>query len=269
MDRTSGKHRDRRSGAPGRRARREPPRPRRRRPSSAASGSGTGRSGSPRTGRSPTASAGWMPPTRPGPVSRTWRPSRPPSAAKGSTRAVVLGMGGSSLAPEVFARSFPTAAGGLELEILDTTEPGAVAEAAARLDLGRTLFLVSSKSGSTAELVALLSFFYDRAVRALGESRRRQPVRRHHRPGEPSRGAGRVAPVPPDLPRPVRHRRTVLRPFGLRTPARGPQRHRPRTPALVRERGGRRVPGRDRRRESRRPSRRGPGLGGAPGRWTS
>ena len=87
---------------------------------------------------------------------------------EGLTRAVVLGLGGSSLAPEVFARSFPTAPGGLELEILDTTEPGAVAEAAARLDPGRTLFLVSSKSGSTAELVALLSFFYDRAVRALG-----------------------------------------------------------------------------------------------------
>jgi len=89
---------------------------------------------------------------------------------EGFVRAVVLGMGGSSLAPEVFARSFPTAAGGLELEILDTTEPGAVAEAAARLDLRRTLFLVSSKSGSTAELVALLSFFYERTVRVLGEA---------------------------------------------------------------------------------------------------
>ncbi len=89
---------------------------------------------------------------------------------EGFVRAVVLGMGGSSLAPEVFARSFPTAAGGLELEILDTTEPGAVADAAARLDPGRTLFLVSSKSGSTAELVALLSFFYERTVRALGQA---------------------------------------------------------------------------------------------------
>lgn len=89
---------------------------------------------------------------------------------EGFVRAIVLGMGGSSLAPEVFARSFPTAAGGLELEILDTTEPGAVADAAARLDLRRTLFLVSSKSGSTAELVALLSFFYERTARALGQA---------------------------------------------------------------------------------------------------
>ena len=91
--------------------------------------------------------------------------------ADGLTRAVVLGMGGSSLAPDVFARLFPTAPGSLEIEVLDTTEPGAVAAAAARFDLRRTLFLVSSKSGSTAELVALLSFFYDRTRRGLGEGR--------------------------------------------------------------------------------------------------
>ncbi len=89
---------------------------------------------------------------------------------EGLDRAAVLGMGGSSLAPDVFARLFPAAPGSLALEVLDTTEPGAVAAAAARLDPGRTLFLVSSKSGSTAELVALLSFFYDRSVRALGRS---------------------------------------------------------------------------------------------------
>ena len=89
--------------------------------------------------------------------------------ADGLDRAVVLGMGGSSLAPDVFARLFPAASGGLALEVLDTTEPGAVAAAAARLAPERTLFLVSSKSGSTAELVALLSFFYDRSVRTLGK----------------------------------------------------------------------------------------------------
>ena len=88
---------------------------------------------------------------------------------EGLTRAVVLGMGGSSLAPEVFARMFPTAANALDLEVLDTTEPRTVAAAEGRLDLRETLFLVSSKSGTTAELVALLSFFYDRARRELGE----------------------------------------------------------------------------------------------------
>ena len=90
---------------------------------------------------------------------------------EGLTRAVVLGMGGSSLAPEVFARAFETGDGAFELEVLDTTEPGTVAAAAERLDPGRTLFVVSSKSGTTAELVALFSFFYDRARRELGDAR--------------------------------------------------------------------------------------------------
>ena len=90
---------------------------------------------------------------------------------EGLTRAVVLGMGGSSLAPEVFARAFGTGDGALELEVLDTTEPGTVAAAAARLDIDKTLFLVSSKSGTTAELIALFSLFYDRARRELGDAR--------------------------------------------------------------------------------------------------
>jgi glucose-6-phosphate isomerase len=90
---------------------------------------------------------------------------------EGLTRAVVLGMGGSSLAPEVFARLFATGDGALELEVLDTTEPGTVASAAGRLDIDKTLFLVSSKSGTTAELIALFSYFYDRARRELGEDR--------------------------------------------------------------------------------------------------
>ncbi len=94
-----------------------------------------------------------------------------PLRGEGLTRAVVLGMGGSSLAPEVFARAFKTGGAALELEVLDTTEPGTVAATAARLDLGRTLFIVSSKSGTTAELVSLFSFFYDRARRKLGDGR--------------------------------------------------------------------------------------------------
>jgi glucose-6-phosphate isomerase len=90
---------------------------------------------------------------------------------EGLTRAVVLGMGGSSLAPEVFARLFATGDGALEVEVLDTTEPGTVAAAAERLDLQRTLFLVSSKSGTTAELISLFSYFYDRVRRELGDDR--------------------------------------------------------------------------------------------------
>ncbi len=87
---------------------------------------------------------------------------------QGLTRAVVLGMGGSSLAPGVFARLFDTTAGSLDLEIVDTTEPETVAEAGARCAPDKTLFIVSSKSGTTAEVLALLAFFYDRVRTALG-----------------------------------------------------------------------------------------------------
>ncbi len=88
----------------------------------------------------------------------------------GLTRAVVLGMGGSSLAPEVYARLFKGGPDSLDLEVLDTTEPETVAAAAGRLPVGDTLFIVSSKSGTTAEMLALFSFFYDRARMALGAS---------------------------------------------------------------------------------------------------
>ena len=86
----------------------------------------------------------------------------------GLKRAVVLGMGGSSLAPEVYARLFGLEPGALDLEVLDTTEPETVAAAAGRLAADKTLFIVSSKSGTTAEVAALLAFFFDRAGRKLG-----------------------------------------------------------------------------------------------------
>jgi phosphoglucose isomerase-like protein len=72
---------------------------------------------------------------------------------------VLLGMGGSSLAPEVFRRTFS----GETLHVLDTTHPAAVRRLAEGLDLGRTLFIVSSKSGTTLETRSHLDFFWKRA----------------------------------------------------------------------------------------------------------
>jgi transaldolase/glucose-6-phosphate isomerase len=69
----------------------------------------------------------------------------------GYTRAAVLGMGGSSLAPELFSRVFGDAAGGLELRILDSTHPDAVRGFREWAESARTIFCVSSKSGSTTE----------------------------------------------------------------------------------------------------------------------
>jgi transaldolase/glucose-6-phosphate isomerase len=77
---------------------------------------------------------------------------------------VLLGMGGSSLAPEVMRRTFGAAA----FRVLDTTHPAAVRRLEAELDLERTLFLVSSKSGSTLETRSHADYFFDR-VRGRGE----------------------------------------------------------------------------------------------------
>jgi glucose-6-phosphate isomerase len=81
-------------------------------------------------------------------------------AGAGYRTAVVMGMGGSSLAPEVFQETFGAAQGMLTLHILDTTNPDDVASLTNRLDLERTLFIVSSKSGSTIETMSQFAYFW-------------------------------------------------------------------------------------------------------------
>jgi transaldolase/glucose-6-phosphate isomerase len=88
---------------------------------------------------------------------------------EGLTDAVLLGMGGSSLGPEVIRRSFGDIEGALRLHVLDSTDPGAVAALERRLDLERSLFLVSSKSGGTIETLSHFSYFHDRMREILGE----------------------------------------------------------------------------------------------------
>jgi len=73
----------------------------------------------------------------------------------GLTRVVVCGMGGSSLAPQVLATSF----GAATLSILDSTDPAAVLDVARAPDLDRTLFLITSKSGTTVETLAFYAYF--------------------------------------------------------------------------------------------------------------
>ena len=83
-------------------------------------------------------------------------------AAEGFTDAVLLGMGGSSLAPEVISRSFGTRDGMLRLSVLDTTHPDEIALLERRIDRRRTLFLVASKSGTTIETRSHMAYFLDR-----------------------------------------------------------------------------------------------------------
>lgn len=80
---------------------------------------------------------------------------------EGYTHVVVLGMGGSSLAPEVFRRSFGTVADGLELHVLDSTDVDAIHELESAIELEHTVFLVSSKSGGTIEPLSMLHHFWE------------------------------------------------------------------------------------------------------------
>lgn len=88
--------------------------------------------------------------------------------ADGYTHALLLGMGGSSLAPEVFRRTFGVGEGYLDLVVLDSTDPDAVLEYTEGLDHSRTLFIVSTKSGGTVETLSFFKHFYNRAVEAGG-----------------------------------------------------------------------------------------------------
>ena len=82
--------------------------------------------------------------------------------ADGLTDAALLGMGGSSLGPEVIRRSYGSINGGLTLHVLDSTDPGAVLELESKVDLAKTLFIVSSKSGGTIETLSQCKHFYER-----------------------------------------------------------------------------------------------------------
>ena len=81
---------------------------------------------------------------------------------------VLMGMGGSSMAPEVLAATFGIAEGRPKLHILDSTDPAQIAEVAARVDLQRTLAVVASKSGSTLEPACFLAYFQQRLESNVG-----------------------------------------------------------------------------------------------------
>jgi transaldolase/glucose-6-phosphate isomerase len=84
--------------------------------------------------------------------------------------ALLLGMGGSSLGPEVLAESLGSAKGFPKLHVLDSTDPAQVKAFEQRIDLAHTLFIVSSKSGTTLEPNVLMDYFFDKAAAAIGRA---------------------------------------------------------------------------------------------------
>ncbi len=91
--------------------------------------------------------------------------------AEGFNQALLLGMGGSSLAPEVFRKIFGVWDGYLDLDILDSTDPGAILEKEKNIDLHKTLFIVSTKSGGTVETLSLMKYFYNKSLHSPGRER--------------------------------------------------------------------------------------------------
>ncbi len=89
--------------------------------------------------------------------------------SEGFTRILLLGMGGSSLAPEVFRKVFGFGIGFPDLQVLDSTDPGAVLDVEHSLDGEKTLYVISTKSGGTVETFSFMKYFYNRTLEALGK----------------------------------------------------------------------------------------------------
>ena len=135
--------------------------------------------------------------------------------AEGVRHVVLLGMGGSSLAPEVFQKSFGSTGGHPELIVLDSTHPSAVRAVGDRIELAHTLFLISSKSGTTTETLSFYRYFWQRLI-----ERKRKPgphfiaITDHRTPLERlarERKFRRTFPAPAD----VGGRYSALSVFGL------------------------------------------------------
>ena len=89
-------------------------------------------------------------------------------AAAGVTHVGLLGMGGSSLCPEVLRETFGRVAGAPDLRVLDSTDPAQVRSFERELDVERTLFMVASKSGTTLEPSLLERYFHARVAERIG-----------------------------------------------------------------------------------------------------
>src|SRR5712671_6378131 len=136
---------------------------------------------------------------------------------QGFTDAVVLGMGGSSLGPEVLAETFASRPGFPKLHVLDSTDPGQVRHLEASINIGKTLFIVSSKSGSTTEPNAMKDYFFARVAKAIGREKAGHRFIAVTDPGSSlekvatSQGFARIFHGDPT----IGGRYSVLSPFGL------------------------------------------------------
>jgi len=93
------------------------------------------------------------------------------AAQAGFAHALLLGMGGSSLCPEVLKLTFGQQSGHPELHVLDSTDPAQIKSIESQIDVARTLFIVASKSGSTLEPNIFKQYFFARAQEIVGKEK--------------------------------------------------------------------------------------------------
>ena len=93
------------------------------------------------------------------------------AAKAGFTHALLLGMGGSSLCPEVLKITYGRQPGHPELHVLDSTDPAQIKSVEGQVDLARTLCIVASKSGSTLEPNIFKQYFFDRMQQTVGKDK--------------------------------------------------------------------------------------------------
>jgi len=89
--------------------------------------------------------------------------------ADGFSDAVLMGMGGSSLAPEVMRETFATGDAAPRLHVLDSTDPATILDVVQQIDLQHTLFIVASKSGGTIETLSHFRFFHEKVASFAGD----------------------------------------------------------------------------------------------------
>ncbi len=88
---------------------------------------------------------------------------------EGFKKVILLGMGGSSLAPELFRQTFGVKKGYLDLIVVDSTHPDYISEIENEIVYDETLFLVSTKSGSTVETVSFMKYFFNKSIDKIGK----------------------------------------------------------------------------------------------------
>jgi len=93
---------------------------------------------------------------------------------EGFTQALLMGMGGSSLAPEVFRLTFGVKEGFLDLHVLDSTHPEAIINYENKLDPNKTLYIVSTKSGGTVETMSFMKYFFNSVEKKIGKEKASQ-----------------------------------------------------------------------------------------------